>query len=187
MSRFHGVPSMNAGSTREVTFCILKLSSGKATRLTGTVIATRRGVRRYGVYHGLARSRVYPVYDGRGHSESAVYIIRDPHSIVTFRHARRCHNLCRILRNIVSPVGNVNPSSLAIGRLLLHVGSDMGRIVVTAGPAMRNRTATVCVDGLLGPVNVGMAELTCNIPMNTSLRCTSRMALVHTLRNEGLV
>lgn len=75
-----------------------------------------------------------------------------------------------------------------MGRLLTELSRrSIRRIVVTAGPAIRNSTATLCVSGLLGPLNMGIAELTCNVPINNSLRCTSRCALTGTLRNEGRV
>lgn len=154
-------------------------------RLASSVANTERGMRCYGYYYALASERVYPVYDGSGHSRSIVVIMRGAESLTTCRGANGFSNICRILRNTVSPVLKVKPSSVGLGRLVRHLtGSRMGRIVVTAGSDLRKRAATVCVDGLVGPAKVGIDEVTDKIPMKKSLRCVSRIALLHTLRKH---
>lgn len=111
--------------------------------------------------------------------------MRGAHSLITCRGAKGCDKICRILRNTVSPVLKVNPGSVQLGRLVIHLRGSISRIVVTAGSDLRNRAATVCVDGLVGPAKVGIAQVTDKIPINKSLRCVSRMALLHTLRKEA--
>ncbi len=186
--RFRGLPNVNGGATRHLTLGVLRRPPRHTRGFTRTLMGTHEGVQFYSIYRKLASARIYSMYDSAAHSGSIVYIITRTGSVVTFRGVERFSNACRILRNMVSPVSGMAPSSLQVGRLVAHLTSNsIQRVVVTAGPAIRNRTATDCVSHLMGPVNVGMAHLTCNIPINDSLRCTSRFALTHTLLNEGRV
>lgn len=148
-------------------------------------MSTHGGIHCYGRYYALASGSVYPVYDGPSQSRGAVVMIRAPHSLTTCRGAKGCGKICRMLRKTVSPVLKVNPKSVHLGRLVRHLRKSISRIVVTAGSDLRNRAATVCVDGLVGPIKVGIDEVTDNIPINNSLRCVSRMALLQTLRKEA--
>lgn len=154
-------------------------------RLTTALMSTEGGMECYGRYYALASGRLYPVYTDRRQSRGAVVIIRGSQSLTTCRGAKGCGNICRMLRNTVSPVLKVKPKSVQLGRLVRHLRKSISRIVVTAGSDLRKRAATVCVDGLVGPAKVGIDQVTDNIPINNSLRCVSRIALLHTLRKHA--
>lgn len=185
VSTFKQLPNVKPGNTRHVTFCVLSTPRSRTHSLTRTVRRIGTGVHFYSVYNGIYRSDPYPMYTSPEHSHSIVYIIRRPGSIVDVRHAHRCRNLCRILNNTVGPVTGINPTSLHVPNLLGHLrNSRIGRIVVTLSPGVRNRTAADCLARLLQPMNIGIAQLTDNLPINSSLRCTSRVALNETLTNQ---
>lgn len=184
-----GLPKVNRGATAHLTFCALKVSRGSIRSFTGSLLDIGGSLRCYDVYNFVARSSPYPVYQSGSHSHSAVLIIRRSRSVVTVRQVRRCRNLCRILRNSVSPDRKAKPVSVGVPTLLGHLrgGARIGRVVITAGTSLSNRAATRCLTGLVGPTNVEIAHLTRKLSTNTGVSCASRMALFETIRNEARV
>lgn len=179
----HYLPNINPGSTRHVTFALLRHSHDNKVHLTRTLAQTVSRVNRYTSYHAFARRRIYGVYSGPHHRRgNRVYIIRDPTSVCTVRRAKRFSNHCFILVKRLSPLSNVNPSSVKLSHLRRHLTRrGVARIVLTAGPAIRNRTATGCVTRLYTRCSIRTDQVTRNMPINNRLRVISNAALSRSL------
>lgn len=187
MKRFTGLPNIKHGATVQLMLRLLERSATIMRTFNGTVVALGRRIGCYGIYRGVSSARAYHVYSGPTQSTSAVYIIRDVHSIVTIRTARRCEKLCRILKKIVSPVSNVNPSSLRVRDLIRQIGNNrIGRIVLTLDSAVRKSAAGFCVSHGLSNVSIGLDIVTHNVSVKSRLRCASRIALKHSVVGHAL-
>ncbi len=182
MNKFTGLPNVKHGATLHLILRLLHRPTTRTRSFTSTVTALHHRIGCYGIYRGVSSDSIYSVYSRPSHSGDVIYIIRAIHSIVTIRGASLCQNLCRILNKIVSPVSNVNPSSLRVSDLIRHIHSNrIGRIVFTLDPAVRKSAAGFCVCHGLRTANIGVSTLSHNVSINSRLRCTSRTALKHSL------
>lgn len=182
IGRLSSLPKIKQGATLELTLRVLHHSINCARKFTSTLLTLHHSIGCYGIYRGVYSSSIYTVYISYRHSRSAIYIIRGVGRIVTVRGAKRFHNICRILNNVVSPVSKVNPNSLRVSDLMRQITKKrIGRIILTLDAAVRNSAAGFFVCHGLSSCSIGVSIVTHNISVNSRVRCTSRVALKHSV------
>ncbi len=182
IGRFTGLPKVNSGATVHLMLRLLQRRMSTIRDFKRSLVALGRRIGCYAIYRGLSSARIYKVYTSTRQSRALVYIIRGVRSIVTVRGARRCGKMCRILNKIVSPVSNINPSSLRVRSLIRHIHRNrIHRIVLTLDPAVRKSAAGFCVCEGVRTLGIGVDIVTQKITRGSRLRCASRIALKHSV------
>ena len=175
---FHRLPGVGPKSAQRLAYHILRVPEQEAHLLADAIRDVKARIRMCSICMNITESDPCSYCQDDRRDGALICVVEQALDILAMERTAAFRGKYHVLHGVLNPMDGIGPEHIRVRELLLRVQTNsVTKIIIATNPSLEDKTTSLYVHRLMGPLGVKVTRLARGLPSGADLEYTDDLTI----------